>query len=172
MAHPVSRFRAPRRENVWIGVSSGTSATALAANTGVIAASLNAAALDLRPFTVVRTHLTAWFESDQGAASEVPFGELGMIIVSEAAAAAGAASIPTPGSEEEASWFVWNAWIVAFLFGDATGFNGDSGHQYQIDSKGMRKVGLDDQLLLVVQNSSAAHGNNFIVNGRMLLKLH
>ncbi len=99
--------RPTRREMVWLPVTSGTSPDSVGANNGVLlAASLNVAAKALRPFTIVRTRGRLMAASDQLAASEAPHGILGCIVVSESASAAGIGSIPTPGTEGDADFFV------------------------------------------------------------------
>jgi len=63
----VSRIRSDRIP-VWIGVN--IEDTSIAASTGVLVASLNAAALAFRPFTVMRTRLVVQWETDQSIALE------------------------------------------------------------------------------------------------------
>ncbi len=58
-----------------------------------------------------------------------------------------------------------------FDFADATGFNEPAGSQYEIDSKAMRKVDVDDDLAIVWEMRNVGGG---IINmeGRMLIQLH
>ncbi len=64
-----------RRQTDWFGISLGP--TTVAASERLLLASLNAAALGLRPFTVVRIRLMFFVESDQSVASELVRGVLG-----------------------------------------------------------------------------------------------
>ncbi len=58
--------------------------------------------------TVRRTIGNIWVVSDQAAADEVQVGAFGCIVVTDLAAAAGAASIPGPFTDaNDDGWFVW-----------------------------------------------------------------
>ena len=75
MARRVSRARFIRpapRTKMWIGDNVGT--TVLTAATNTLVAGLNAAALLLRPFTILRTRIVIQYRSDQQAVTELPFG--------------------------------------------------------------------------------------------------
>ena len=89
-----SFVRPAPRTKIWIG--NGVNSTVLSASTVTLVGTLSAGALILRPFTILRSHLEVLYSSDQIGASEIPFGTLGEIVVTEAAAAAGIASIPDP----------------------------------------------------------------------------
>ena len=68
----------------------------LTAAGGTIIFSLNAAALALRPFTVVRTRFKYMVISDQAAAIEIQAGAIGMAVVSDQSVAVGVTAVPTP----------------------------------------------------------------------------
>jgi hypothetical protein len=63
---------------------------------GTIMFSLNAAALALRPFTIVRSRFTYGVISDQAASLEDQVGAVGIAVVSDQAVAVGATAVPTP----------------------------------------------------------------------------
>ena len=63
---------------------------------GTIMFSLNAAALALRPFTIVRSRFEVGIISDQTAATEDQLGAIGMAVVSDQAVAVGVTAVPTP----------------------------------------------------------------------------
>ena len=133
----------------------------------------SAAALLLRPFTIVRTHLYFNVLSDQVSAVEVARGALGLAVVSDQAIAAGIGSVPGPVTDGDASsWFLWEAWISNFISSTNVGLNSEAGTFQRVDSKAMRKVGPNEDLALVYENSDGAHGVNVVTMGRMLLKLH
>jgi len=157
------------RTSVWIGTSVAVST--VAANTVVLLATLNAAALALRPFTVVRTRLLLHWESDQSASSEQATGAFGAIVVTAEAAAAGVASVPDPVGDPSSPWFVWQPLSTSFLFADATGFIEPAGNDYEVDSKSMRKVGLNEDIALVAEETNVK-GALISSTGRMLVKLH
>ena len=161
-----SRFTRPAaKTKVWFGLGTGT-ITIVAATTQILT-SLNAAALALRPFTILRTHAQIMLTSDQTATSETPEGALGRTIVTEQALAIGATAVPDPLLEPDADWYLYQAVMTTFLFGDATGF-GPDGNQYSIDSKAMRKVGINDDVITVIQ---ASPGALLTIRGRMLVQL-
>ena len=171
MARRFARTRVVARSDrkpVWLGLQFAT--TAIGTSNALIG-SLNAAALALRPFTIVRTRAVIQFESDQVAASETARGAFGIIVVSDQAVAAGAASIPNPFADTDAQFFVWEGLVNSFVLGDATGFTEPSGTSLVVDSKAMRKVGLNEDIAVMAVVATAA-GINLTVAGRMLIKLH
>jgi len=167
--HTVVRQRAQRRETMWIEL--GTVASTLAgAPTAVLASSLNAAGLALRPFTVVRVR--GWLEchSDQAAASESYLGDFAMAVVSDQAVAVGVTAVPTPLTDKGSDlFFVYEQLGSRTFFGDATGVR-EVGVQKYFDSKVMRKVNDDQDIIAVVENEIAGCVVTF--SGRILIKLH
>ena len=169
MAHrrPIQRFHRPTpRSKVWVAVGSGQ--VTLVTNTNTLVLSLNAAALALRPFTVLRQRIMLHFESDQVAVSELTEGACGTIVVKDQAVVGGAGSIPDPLVDADAEWVMYQPMASSFLFGDGTGF-ADSGTQYLVDSKSMRKVNINEQFVFMAR---AALGSNLTIRGRTLLQLH
>ena len=157
------------RQNLWIGI--GITPTTIVGGQVSILASLNAAALAFRPFTIVRTRMLVSFQSDQAAVSEQPMGALGGIVISEEAEAAGATSVPDPSGDSDGDWFVWQPVNHAFNFLTAAGFEAPSNNQYMVDSKSMRKVGNNKQVSFVFEETNSV-GAVIALTGRMLLKLH
>ena len=166
----IVRGRGSDRGSVWIGVILGP--TTVAAATNSLVGVLNAAALALRPFTVMRTRLDVMWASDQVAAIEDPFGFLGCIVVSDQATAAGVASVPAPGTNTDAPFFVHQGMSTLFNFITGVGFEGNSAMHYEINSKAMRKVGNNEDIAFVVSNSNSADGADVHILGRILVKLH
>ena len=164
--------RSAPRVSTWFEVRPVNSLTAIANGASVLIGTLNAAALALRPFTIVRTRLLLYWESDQVAVTEVPIGSFGMIVVKQTATTAGIASIPTPQTEPNADFFVYETLVSEFTRIDGSGFSeGSQGLKTVVDSKSMRKVGLEDDLAVIFQNISTVGANAF-VGGRFLVKLH
>ncbi len=162
--------RGPRRETVWAGLE--VSNVGVAANAKVLIATLNAAALALRPFTAVRTRLQLLWSSDQIATSENPFGGFGMIVVSDTASALGITAIPSPTGNPSGNWFVWEGLNTKLIVGTNVGFIEPAGQLVTVDSKAMRKVGDDEDIAVVVDNAHGTHGAQIQLIGRVLLKLH
>jgi len=136
---------------------------------------LNAASLAIRPFTIVRTRLAISFLSDQVASSEFTQAVLGMQVVTEAAATAGIASIPTPITEVNADFFVYKPMFSQILFATGVGFQESVGDaaMYVVDSKAMRKVGIDDDVAQTLEvRQGATLGVDIAIEGRFLIKLH
>ncbi len=154
---------------MWVG--NNISTTNLPAVSNVLVALFSALALGLRPFTILRTRVLIQYRSDQQVATELAFGQYGEIIVQDEAVAAGVASIPDPSSQPDASWYVHQSCFADFVFADATGFDANGGAQYVIDSKAMRKVGINEDSATVFAQVSGV-GAQLTVQGRILIQLH
>ena len=161
----LTRGRHTARGNVWLTISVNNQA--IAANTIALLSQLNAVALALRPFTIVRTHLDLFVRSDQSAAVEDPFGAFGAIVVSDQASATGVNAVPSAIANGDAPFFVWQGFA---LQGGAAPATADGEH-WTIDSKSMRKVGNNEDIVFVVTNANAADGLSIYFNGRILVKL-
>ena len=163
-----TRTAGPRRTSLWIGLDLSVT---IPVSSAVLMGVLNAAALALRPFTVVRTRGLLHILSDQAAVTESPSGAFGMMIASDEATTAGAASLPDPLTNSDAPWFVWEPLSLQFNFLTSSGFDADAGHQYMVDSKSMRKVGNNEDIVIVGANS-VGNGAIYRFIGRILVKLH
>ncbi len=167
----LGRGRAPRRKSVWIGSADTDVFQALAAAGTILDSSLGAAALALRPFTVVRTRGTIAVKSDQTAADEE--GVLGFALakVSDQASSIGITAVPTPITDEASDlFFVYQfAW---FSWQHVTSGGGISIMTTEFESKAMRKVDIGEDIVTVVENASASFGVQFQVKFRILVKLH
>ncbi len=174
MAHRrSSRFIRPApRTKMWIG--SGVGVTTLTASTKALISTLSAGALLLRPFTILRVHMDILYASDQDTATETPRGSYGKIVVTDTAAALGVTAIPDPSStsgDPEAGWFVHQTMSYRINSQNAGFFGVDVGHYYTIDSKAMRKVGPDDDIVAMF-TQDASVGGLLITQGRTLIQLH
>ena len=169
-SHPSQfRSRGARRETLWLfGVS--TSITLAAASTAILTQSLNAAALALRPFTVIRTIGELLISSDQVAADELQSAAFGLAVVSDQAAATGVAAVPTPTTDRGSDlWFVYQQMMSEWgLVG------GQTGNQVHFDSKAMRKVEDGQDIVMVVESDIAAVTAGLVIGSswRMLVKTH
>ncbi len=148
--------------------------TNLSAVGGTIIFSLNAAALALRPFTIVRTRFLVGIISDQTAASENQVGALGMAVVSDQAVAVGVTAVPTPIIDMASDlWFVHQLMYNTFVFASGIGFQDGGLKVTEIDSKAMRKVDIGQDMVVVGGLSGAASaGFTMFVGGRMLVKVN
>ncbi len=163
------RSRVAPRKTAWISSPDENAYTAVGGGIIDFQGSLNAAALALRPFTIVRVRGMLSIISDQVAAAEEPFGALGMAVVSDQAVAAGVGSLPSPITEEGSDlWFTYH-------FGSApintAGVMASVATSY-FDSKAMRKVGIGQDLVILFENASSASGLLYVAKYRILVKLH
>jgi len=155
-----------KRMTLWLGfeplVASG-------ATGGTILGSLNAAALALRPFTIIRTRLEVAVRSDQAAAIEHQIMGLGVAIVSDEALAVGVTAVPTPITSSSSD--LWLSHQI--ILGDESALTDRTraSRFITVDSKAMRKVEPGQDLAIVSELSSAAQGAIMTVGGRILIKL-
>jgi len=160
-----------RRESLWFGGAEFQS-TLVAANTVQLVSSLNAAALALRPFTVVRSRGTLHITTDAVAGSEDQWGAFGAAVVSDQASAIGVTAIPTPFTDSDSDlWFVYETMIQNFLVTTDIG-RLLGGYQIPVDSRAMRKVEDGQDIVLVTEAGSLSAG--IVLRGfiRQLIKLH
>jgi len=163
------------RETIWFGFNESRS-TLASANTAVLVHTLNAAALSLRPFTIVRSLFHWSVRSDQTGASENYSAGFGIAVVTDQASAIGVTAVPTPftdlGSDE---WLLHDVIDGRFEFISGTGVEANSlsprGGKL-IESKAMRKVENGSDIVTVVENDSIGFGTVVYLVGRMLVKLH
>ncbi len=160
------------RSTVW-GAILPTRTSFSGASVTVLFSGFSAAALALRPFTIVRVRGLWHVSSDQEVADEVQHVALGFAVVSDQAIAAGVASVPTPFAEADSDlWFLYELQMTEFLLGSAVGFSGDFGVTREFESKAMRKVDDGQDLAIVMETASTSNGMFVSKAGRFLLKLH
>ncbi len=160
-----------RRETLWVG---GTTVrtTIATASTAVIQTSLNAAALALRPFTIIRVRGVMRLETDQLANSEFQDAKWGMAVVSDQAVLIGVTAVPTPDTDNTSDlWFAYEAMLNDFKVSSAIGLL-VVGSERIIDSKAMRKVEDGQDLVSVIETGPASNGVVVTTFNRVLIKLH
>ncbi len=176
MADRIVRSRSPsrfvkgaKRETQWLAIAS--TQVSMGAVGGQLLNSLNAAALALRPFTVVRVHLRVHLESDQIAATEFQAAAIGMAVVSDQASAIGVTAVPTPTTDSGSDlWLLHKFMTSSVMVGAADG--NIVGLGFDIDSKAMRKVEDGSDLVLVTEFDAIGSGVTVTTLGRFLIKLH
>ena len=149
----------------------GTATTLAGGSGAVILNSANAALLSLRPFTVVRVRGILHLSSDQAGAPEQQAVAMGLCVVSDQALAIGVSAVPTPVTDAFSDLFFVYQEIMTK--GDATAA-GQIGEMVQYDSRAMRKVSDDQDVIVVLESQLAALTDGTITrhHGRMLIKLH
>ncbi len=170
----IVRGGARRRETLWFGGTAFTQ-TLVATTTSALVLSLNAAALALRPFTIVRTRGVLHVFSDQEASSELYGASFGIAVVSDQATAIGVTAVPTPTTDSPSDlWMVYEFLIGRFAV--ATGASiAHVGMERIVDSKAMRKVEDGQDIVQVVEGPGAGLASTgSIISGfnRTLVKLH
>ncbi len=162
-----------RRETMWISLDP-VSTNYPSASSAVLTHSLSVAALALRPFTIVRTHLSVLILSDQVAASEFFQAAIGLAVVSDQASAIGVTAVPTPFTDLGSDlFFVHHSVAGRFQFISGVGIgNGVGGIFEHVDSKAMRRVNDDQDMIVVGENSGLSAGTDQLISGRILIKLH
>ena len=166
-SRPVVRTK--RRVSQWTATAPETAIIALAAATAVIDSTF--VTDPNNPETIVRIRGLLTVQSDQNAATETPFGALGVAIISDQAAAAGVASVPTPYAEADSDfWMLHQFWAAPVRVATAVGFQ-KVDTQYLIDSKAMRKITPDQTLVIVMENGSASAAVQYRLDLRLLTKV-
>jgi len=168
-----SNFAGPVRESLWF---SGSYAIDDIDTSGVVEITfLNAAALALRPFTVVRTRGVLFMTSDQTANSEDQQLGYAQAVVSDQAAAIGITALPTPVTDSGSDlFFVYEALQSRVLVSSAIAIYMASsvGIERIIDSKAMRKVEDGQTVVSVAEAASTSEGTRLYSFFRSLIKLH
>ncbi len=164
-----ARGRGPRRSTDWIGSAVRSTTVALAANTAILDQSFALA----EPGTIVRVRGDLWIGTDQGAASENPFGALGFSLVKEQASTIGITALPLPYTDlNDDSFFVLQPWASRIRFLSGVGFDHRVFDHYVIDSKAQRKFVQGDEVVVTLENADATGAAIFILTFRMLVMLH
>ncbi len=161
------------RETAWFGgIFSQVSLSG--ANAVSLATTLNAAALAMRPFTLIRTRGIVTVRSDQRAATENYAVAFGRTVVTDQAVAIGVTAVPTPITDSDSDlWFVYEVLAGQISVGTDIGVfeSGAMGLNRQFDSKAMRKVEPGQDVVSVIENNFSA-GTITTIFSRSLIKLH
>ncbi len=161
----------PKRQTLWFFFA--PAANTVSGGSAVLTHSLNAAALALRPFTIVRSRIEIFIRSDQVAATEDQSAALGFAVVSDQASAIGVTAIPTPVTDMGSDlWFVHQN-LFGSEFGDSAGGNGAArGRGWIVDSKAQRKVEDGQDVIAAVEDAGLGGGTRIFMAGRVLIKTH
>jgi len=175
---PMPRSRAPlrrtaaKRQVTWISpadqgyvaVASGTKVLIASFEPGLAANNMN------RP-TVIRTRGQVSIKPGAFNADLDMIGAFGAGVVSTDAFAAGVASVPGPFTDADwDGWFMWRSFSAHLeLEGASPAVNFLASWQQEIDSKAMRKMGINTTLVMVAESQ----GGSFQISMplRLLFKL-
>jgi len=128
---------------------------------------------DASPVTVLRSRGHILVKGTPDATSDSGVVGLGIIVVGDAAAVVGGASVPGPLTDGSGPW-IWHA-IVPLAAGQAALAGDDIGSfaRVDVDSKAMRKLGIAEQLVLVGQvGSGNSYASVSVIGGIRVLALH
>ncbi len=168
----IMRSGVRRRESLWLFITETSTALAGALSASLIG-TYNAAALALRPFTVVRTRGMWHVETDQLAVDESQHSALGMAIVSEQATGIGITAVPTPFTDDGSDlFFVYEEMALSLEVQSNIGTDFHRGTMLKYDSKAMRKVEDGQDIAVTLENSTLSNGTGILHHGRQLIKLH
>ena len=156
---PVRRRAFPQRRSPpnrsWAALSS-TAVVGVSTSTKVLVSSLSLSNPNIDE-TLLRNVGRILVKSDQVAATEVMIGAFGMIVVTDLAVAAGAASIPGPITDAaDDGWLLYVPLVSDFTFVTAAGFSNTLSSVYDFDSKAKRKTGEGQKIAVMVENASAS----------------
>ena len=117
--------------------------------------------------TLVRSRGSFFVQAIANAALDADVAGLGLIVVSDEAAAIGGTSVPGPIAKPDASW-IWHRYVgmraaaASAADDSAIGLN----VHVQMDSKAMRKVDANSSIILVAELSTGSFGS-VRINGGM-----
>ena len=167
-----ARLVSAGRKTFWLG-GVVTKTLLSSASQAALLTTLNAAALALRPFTIVRTRGWWSFLTDNVTASEDQVAHYGEIVVSDQAVAIGVTAVPTPATDNQSGFHVYDSAAQSSSLLSSVGLNPDmQPHRYQFDSKAMRKVEEGQDLISVVETDALSLGLSVFTFSRTLIKLH
>ncbi len=121
--------------------------------------------------TILRSVGLIAVATDAPGASESQIGAFGMIVVTDLAAAAGAASIPGPVTDGfDDGWLTYvpiaQEWDQASQVGRQ-----QAAVQYHFDSKAKRVVSTGSSIAFMVENAHATFAFDILINMRMLTQV-
>jgi len=170
-----------RRRKAWeLGPGGVTAQTGIASSVAIIVTSTVSTLLDGLTVMRIRGSLELWLGTSNGAAGGFA-GAFGIAKASTAAVAAGAASVPTPVTEQ--SWDGWMYWqsilikshgvIDGTVSNDGDAINAVTAAQrIIIDTKAMRKTAIDESIYACLEVTEAGTATmEWHMDSRMLVAL-
>ena len=124
------------------------------------------------PSTILRIRGNILVKGTPDAVTDDDVVGLGMIVVSEASQSAGGASVPGPIDAPNSPW-IWHTY-VPLAAGQAALDGSDIGSmdRVEVDSKSMRKIGINERLCLIGELSTGLYGAVSVTGGVRVLVLH
>ena len=167
--------RAPRRKTSWEFGPGGTAVTTISAPTTTVIGGGVAAAENGLTLVRLRGSLQAYLKTGDGANAGFHC-TFGIGIASADAFAVGVTALPNPG--DDPGWPGWLYWRVfdihAFsaTIAESFGPNGLASVQFEVDSKAMRKLGINETIFASLQTIEAGTSTmSIFFESRALVKL-
>ena len=161
-----------RRLTAWFSLDANAQLLT-GAGSEALSQSLNATALAARPFTVIRFRGIIGISSDQGVAGEDQSAALGVAVVSDQASAIGITAVPSPISDRGSDlFFVYEDMVASMFVASNSGVIPNLMTSRQFDSKAMRKVNEDEDVVITKGTTALSDGVILYTAGRLLVKLH
>ena len=124
------------------------------------------------PSTILRVRGQIFIKGTPDAITDDENVGLGLIVVSEQSAVVGGASLPGPIQSIQSPW-LWHQFIpLAAGTAALTGNDLGSMVRVDIDSKAMRKLGIEERLVLVGELSTGLYAAVSVTGGLRVLVLH
>ncbi len=165
--HNNVRFARGRSKKAWFGSSDVGNAIA-GGGTKVLLGSISLSNTNIDE-TLLRTVGMISVRTDQIVASEVQQGAFGMIVVTDLAVAAGAASIPGPLTDiGDDGWFVHVPFLNRFEFVTGAGFDANTAVNKEFDFKSKRRLEEGQSMAIMVETTAGSGGINFLTIFRIL----
>jgi len=125
--------------------------TTVAANTKVLLGSFTLVNNGIGE-TIRRTIVVLQVVSDQAVSTEPQLGAFGMVVATDLAIAAGAASLPGPVTQgDDDSWFVWRPIVQRGFLSTGAAIQGQV---YAFESRAMRRVEDGYGMAIMVENNT------------------
>ena len=106
------------------------------------------------PLTLLRTRGMIGAQLDAGAADERILVVFGIVKMTSSAVAAGGAALPGPVTETGADWlWIGSLWLSALA--EAAVRDDALFDRLELDSKAMRKIGVDEEFVLIAEVAEA-----------------
>jgi len=155
-----------KHNNAWGALAAGGGFVAVAASTKVLVGTVALSNPNIDE-TILRVVGMLAVVSDQTAAVEQQLGACGLIIVSDQAITAGAASIPGPNTDAD-----HDGWFCHTFFVQQQEEAANLGSRlYDFVSKGRRIVQEGEQIAIMFENGHATHGLEFELAFRILSRV-
>ena len=167
-----TRIVGSRRQTTWVGPADQNVVLVATTASGIIASFAPFSGASMHKPMIIRTRGQLTIRPQAHTTTQSIGGAFGICVVSDEAFAAGAALIPRPFDDAGwDGWFVWQSFVYQLAVSTDIGRLGpsQSGMNFEIDSKAMRKVSDNETIVLMCESQTGAI--NVGAHLRLLMKL-